>query len=158
MKRFAALTLGVAGAILLAAPTVAAEFEVKMLNKGSDKQAMVFEPAFVRVQPGDTVRFIPTDKGHDVETIAGMLPEGAKAFKSAMSQEITVTFEKAGVYGYKCNPHLGMGMVGVVQVGTDVANLDAARQVKLPPFALKRLAGLFDQAAKQATAQAGAIQ
>ena len=154
MNRFDRLALCLAGALLLATPAGAAEFEVRMLNKGSDRQAMVFEPAFLRVQPGDTVRFKPTDKGHDVEAVAGMLPEGVTPFKSAISQGLVVTFEKAGVYGYQCNPHIGMGMVGLVQVGTDVANLDAARKVKLPPFAVKRMAALFDQAARQATAEA----
>ena len=38
---------------------------------------MVFEPSFVKIAPGDTVRFVSTDKGHNAETIKGMLPEGA---------------------------------------------------------------------------------
>ena len=156
MKRFRTLALCTAGALLLAAPALAADFEVKMLNKGSDNQAMVFEPAFLKIQPGDTVRFVPTDKGHDAETIPGMLPDGAQPFKGKLSQELTVTFQTPGVYGYRCLPHLGMGMVGVIQVGDTTANLDAARQVKLPPLATKRMAVLFDQAASNKTAQSGA--
>ncbi len=35
-------------AALLAFPALSAEIEVKMLNKGSDGQAMVFEPATVK--------------------------------------------------------------------------------------------------------------
>lgn len=46
----------------------AAEVQVKMLNKGADG-AFVFEPALVKIAPGDTVRFVPTDKGHNVESI-----------------------------------------------------------------------------------------
>ena len=44
-----------------------------MLNKGAEG-AMVFEPALVKVAPGDTVKFVATDKGHNAETIKGMLP------------------------------------------------------------------------------------
>ena len=39
---------------------------------------MVFEPAFVKIAPGDTVKFVSTDKGHNAEIIKGMLPEGAR--------------------------------------------------------------------------------
>jgi pseudoazurin len=158
MMDFRKLALGVVGAILLATPTMAADYEVKMLNKGTDNQAMVFEPAFLKIQPGDTVRFVPTDKGHDAESIPGMLPEGAQPFKGKISQEISVTFQAPGVYGYRCTPHFGMGMVGLIEVGDKPANLDAARQIKLPPFATKRMAVLFDQAAKSKTAEAGAAR
>ena len=69
-----------AAAVLLAlgagAQAQAAETVVKMLNKGQNG-VMVFEPELVTVAPGDTVRFVPTDKGHNVESLKGMLPDGA---------------------------------------------------------------------------------
>ena len=145
MKRYCTLALGFAGALLFAMSANAAEFEVQMLNKGSDGQAMVFEPAFVHVQPGDTVRFVPTDKGHDVETIPGMLPDGAQPFKGKFSEEIKVTFQVPGLYGYRCLPHFGLGMVGLIAVGNTAPNLDAARQLKLPPAAAKRMSAFLDQ-------------
>ncbi len=81
MRIMAKSIVGAAAVILaFALPAAAADFEVHMLNKGAEG-AMVFEPAFVKVAPGDTVTFIPTDKGHNVETIKGMIPEGAEAFK-----------------------------------------------------------------------------
>ena len=122
----------------LALPAGAADFEVHMLNKGAEG-AMVFEPAFVKVAPGDTVTFIPTDKGHNVETIKDMIPEGAEAFKSKMNETYKVTFDKAGAYGVKCTPHVGMGMVGVVVVGDAPANLDAVKTGKLPKKARERM-------------------
>ncbi|WP_439617776.1 pseudoazurin [Shinella sp.] len=129
-----------AAAILmaLALPAAAADFEVHMLNKGAEG-AMVFEPAFVKVAPGDTVTFIPTDKGHNVETIKDMIPEGAAAFKSKMNETYKVTFDKPGAYGVKCTPHVGMGMVGVVVVGDAPANLDAVKTGKLPKKARERM-------------------
>jgi plastocyanin len=57
---------------LFALPAFSAEIEVKMLNKGSDGEAMVFEPAAVKAQPGDTIRFVPVDKGHDVVSMPGL--------------------------------------------------------------------------------------
>ncbi|WDR05994.1 pseudoazurin [Devosia rhodophyticola] len=125
----AIVALGLVGLTL--APAFAAEFEIKMLNKGA-AGAMVFEPAFVKIQPGDTVNFVPTDKGHDVESIKGMLPEGVEAFKGKISQPFTMTFDVPGAYGFKCTPHFAMGMIGMVFVGDDLANLDAAKAVKVP--------------------------
>ena len=139
MRIMAKSIVGAAAVILaLALPAAAADFEVHMLNKGAEG-AMVFEPAFVKVAPGDTVTFIPTDKGHNVETIKGMIPEGAEAFKSKMNENYKVTFDKAGAYGVKCTPHVGMGMVGVVVVGDAPANLDAVKTGKLPKKARERM-------------------
>jgi pseudoazurin len=139
VRNMAKSIVGAAAVILaLALPAAAADFEVHMLNKGA-AGAMVFEPAFVKVAPGDTVTFIPTDKGHDVETIKGMIPEGAEAFKSKMNETYKATFDKPGVYGVKCTPHVGMGMVGVVLVGDAPANLDAVKTGKLPKKARERM-------------------
>lgn len=122
----AALVFG-AGAL----PATAANFEVHMLNKGA-AGAMVFEPVLVKVAPGDTVTFTPTDKGHNAESIAAMLPEGAVPFKGKMGEEIVVTFTTPGAYGIKCAPHYGMGMVALVVVGDAPANLDAVKAAKNP--------------------------
>lgn len=113
--------------------------EVQMLNKGT-KGVMVYEPDFVTAAIGDTVTFIPTDKSHNAESIKGMLPEGAEPFKGKLNEEITITIEKEGVYGVKCTPHYGMGMVMLVAVGAP-GNMDEARAVKHPPKAK-----LFDEA------------
>lgn len=139
MRIMAKSIIGAAAVILaLALPAAAADFEVHMLNKGAEG-AMVFEPAFVKVAPGDTITFIPTDKGHNVETIKGMIPEGAEAFKSKINENYKVTFDKPGAYGVKCTPHVGMGMVGVVVVGDAPANLDVVKTGKLPKKARERM-------------------
>lgn len=126
-------------AVLHIVPAQAAEFEVQMLNRG-EAGAMVFEPALIRVAVGDTVKFVPTNPSHNAETIPEILPEGAEPFKGSINKEISVTFEVPGVYGIKCLPHFGMGMVALVVVGdAPYANLDAARTAKVPPNARKRL-------------------
>lgn len=129
----------VAGFLTAAGQAGAAEVQVKMLNKGA-QGAMVFEPAQVKLKPGDTVRFLPTDKGHNVETIREILPPGAELVKSPLSQEIVVKFAKPGVYGFKCTPHWGFGMTFVARVGeaTNLASAEAAL-AKAPPMAKKRL-------------------
>lgn len=106
----------------------AAEVEVKMLNHGTNG-AFVFEPDLVRIQPGDSVHFVATDKGHDAASIDGMMPEGAKPFAGKMSQDVTVKFDIPGAYGVKCKPHYAMGMVALVVVGKPT-NLAAAEAVK----------------------------
>jgi len=142
MKRIiAALAFG--AAVIAAGTAGAAEFEVMMLNKGV-KGSMVFEPDFIKAAPGDTIRFVPTDKGHNVETIKGMLPEGAEAFKSKFNEEFTVTLGAEGVYGVKCTPHYAMGMVALIEVGKPV-NIEEAKAVKQTGKAKTVFAELFGQ-------------
>ena len=128
-------------AYVLAGAAMAADIEVKMLDKGA-AGLMVFEPALVKVAPGDTVKFVPVSKGHNVETIDGMLPDGAAPFTGKINEAVTVTFDKPGIYGFKCKPHYGMGMVGMVVVGTP-ANGDTAKAVKHPGKAKQVFATLF---------------
>lgn len=128
----------------LAAPALAANVEVKMLNKGA-VGAMVFEPALIRVAPGDTVTFVPTDKSHNAESIKEMTPEGGELFKGAINKEVVATFTVPGIYGVKCAPHLAMGMVALVVVGEDTGNLAAVKAAKMPKKAQERLAPLFDE-------------
>lgn len=137
-------TVLMAAAVLAASLTSAqaGEIEVKMLTRG-ETGMMVFEPALVQIEPGDTVRFVPTDPGHNAESIKGMLPEGADPFKGGMGKEIVVTFEQEGIYGYQCLPHYGMGMVGLVVVGNNEANLAAAQALKQRGKAAKRFESLF---------------
>ena len=144
--RIFSLLAGAAAAIALASPASAADHVVKMLNKGKAGM-MVFEPALVKVKPGDTVTFVPTDKSHNAESIAGMMPTGAAPFKGKMNQPFKVTFAKPGLYGYKCLPHYGMGMVGVVVVGNAGSNLAAAQKVSHPGKAKQVFGGLLSQPA-----------
>jgi pseudoazurin len=145
------VVLGAAALTLCgAAAAQAADFQVKMLNKGADG-VMVFEPALLKVSPGDTVKFLATDKGHNVESIETMVPNGGKVFVGKMNEEVAVTFDQPGVYGYRCKPHYGMGMVGLVVVG-EATNLDQARAAQHPGKAKQIFAGLFERLGRTATA------
>jgi pseudoazurin len=138
------LALGAAalGGRAFSAPT---EHRVEMLNRGPDGEMMAFAPAFLKVAPGDTVTFVPTDKSHNAESILGMIPEGAEAWKGKINQEISVTFETEGVYGYKCLPHYPLGMVGLIQVGEAAPNLAQAQEIKHPGRAAQRMALLIGE-------------
>jgi len=132
------------GALLACAPAaLAADFEVLMLNKGTDGKTMGFSPSFLQVEPGDTVTFIPVDKGHNAETILDMIPEAAATWKGKTDEQFTVTLTEPGLYGFKCMPHFGMGMVGLIQVGDDRSNLTELMNVRLPPKAQARMMELF---------------
>lgn len=140
----------VAAAMLFAGAADAAEVEVKLLNKGTEG-VMVFEPALVKIALGDTIRFVATDKGHNVETIKGMLPEGAEPFQGKNGEDAVVKFDREGVYGVKCLPHYGMGMVAMIVVGAP-ANLDQAKAVPQVGKAKQVFATLFEKLEASKTA------
>lgn len=132
------LTAGLLGALPAAN---AADIEVLMLNKG-EKGGMVFEPDLIMAAPGDVITFVATDKGHNVESIDGMLPDGVEEFKSKMNKDYVLTVEKDGVYGVKCTPHYGMGMIALISVG-EPTNIEAARAVKQRGKAKSRFQDVF---------------
>jgi pseudoazurin len=134
----AGLLLALGGAF---APAGAAEIQVKMLNKGAEGM-MVFEPALVKAAPGDTVKFIPTDKTPNAETIPGMLPDGAQAVTGKVDEEVTMVVDKEGIYGIRCKPHYGMGMVAMIIVGKPV-NEQQAKAVVHPGKAKTTFTNLF---------------
>ena len=143
MNRRTTLIAMAATALALASPAMAAEHEIHMLNKG-EKGVMVFEPDLVRAEPGDTIKFVAVDKGHNAETVKGMLPEGVEGFKGKINEEVVFTVEAEGVYGIKCTPHYGMGMVALISVGEPV-NLEEAKAVKHPGKAKANFASIFEE-------------
>jgi pseudoazurin len=145
MNRLSPIAVAAALSLALGVPAWAADHQVKMLNKGADGQDMVFEPAFLAVEPGDTVTFIAVDKGHDTESIKGLIPDGAKEWKGKINEEVKVELTTEGAYVYRCLPHYGMGMVGLIQVGKTTPNLEAVKAAKLPAKARQRLDPLIAQ-------------
>ncbi|MEM9550584.1 MAG: pseudoazurin [Pseudomonadota bacterium] len=127
-----------AAAALVAASPVRAEDSgakvVEMLNKHPEdsKKRNVFYPRVMSVQPGETVLFKATDRGHNSSSIEGMIPDGVEEWDSRINEEIEVTFETPGIYGYKCTPHSSIGMVGLIVVEGEgkLDNLEAAKEVR----------------------------
>lgn len=145
------LIAGAMGGILAVAANAAwAEtHEVEVLNQGSDGDRMVFEPALVEAEPGDTVRFLFKDPGHNAAAYhpdnrgkPELIPDGAEVWDSGFKdpgQEYEVTLSTEGAHHYYCLPHEGMGMVGVIAVGdaSKGPDLDAVESADIPDRAKK---------------------
>jgi len=102
--------------LALATPALAEDMTIDMLNKREDGAKMVDSEDIARIEVGDTITWVPTSKGHNVEFIAG--PDGWDApRKSKLSKEVAITFDTPGVYLYQCTPHKTMGMIAIVVVG-----------------------------------------
>jgi len=108
--------------------------EVQMLNVHPENRRLrqVFLPRLIVVQPGDTVRFVATDKTHNSASIDGMIPEGAAEWKGKINDDVEATIDVAGFYGYQCTPHASTGMVGLIVAQGDgmMDNYDAAKGVR----------------------------
>ena len=128
--------------LLIVSPAIASDVTVEMLNKDADGNRMVYSQEIVEIAAGSTVKWVPTDKGHNVEIIAS--PNGMK-FKSKNGKEASVTFETPGIYYYWCTPHKGMGMIGLVVVGGDISNKTQISKAKAIGKSKKKLKALLEQ-------------
>ena len=129
---------------MFATSTYAADITVDMLNKRDDGAIMAYSEDISRIDVGDTITWVSTSKGHNVEFIAG--PEGATLpKKSKMNKDVSVTFDTPGVYYYQCTPHKSMGMIALIVVGGDVSNADQIATAKALGKSKKKLAELISQ-------------
>ena len=127
-------------AAFISTPSIAGEVSIEMLNKDANGNKMVYSQEIVKVDVGDTVTWLPTSKGHNVEMIAS--PNELK-LKSKNSKEVIVTFDTSGIYYYWCTPHKGMGMIGLVVVGNDLSNMDDIASAKAMGKSKKKLKSLL---------------
>ena len=137
MKYFA-----LAAAMFMSPPAFAADLTIEMLNKDAHGKKMVYGEEIARIEVGDTVTWVPTDRGHNVEMISS--PNDLK-FKSKNNKEAKITFEVPGLYLYWCTPHKGMGMIGLVVVGGDTSNADTVAKAKVRGKSKKKLKKLLDE-------------
>ena len=124
----------------------AADISVDMLNKRDDGAKMVYSEDISRIDVGDSITWLPTSKGHNVEFIAG--PDGWDApRKSKLSKEVTITFDTPGVYLYQCTPHKSMGMIAIVIVGEADPKVvkDRLKDVKVKGKSKKKLKALLGE-------------
>ena len=103
-----------------------ADVTIEMLNKRADGAKMVYSEDIARIEVGETITWVPTSKGHNVEFIAG--PDGwKKPKKSKLNKEVAITFDAPGVYLYQCSPHKSMGMIAMVIVGDGDNDISKAK-------------------------------
>ena len=131
--------------MVMATSAFAEDATVEMWNKDPDDKSrkMVFSQEIVAIEPGQSVTWLATDKGHNVELIDG--PDGVELEgKSKISKDVTITFDQEGVYVYVCTPHASMGMIGIVVVGdlTQEA-VDAIKDAKLKGKSKKKFKELL---------------
>ena len=117
---------------------------IEMLNKDDAGNKMIYSEELVHIDTGETITWIPTSKGHNVEIVAA--PEGFDIpKKSKNSKEVSITFDVPGIYYYWCTPHKGMGMIGLVVVGDDTSNKDAIAKAKAMGKSKKKLKALLGE-------------
>tara|TARA_B100000401_G_C52658653_1_gene649072 strand:- start:122 stop:565 length:444 start_codon:yes stop_codon:yes gene_type:complete len=122
---------------------IAADETIEMLNK-QGKESMVYSKKIVRIKSGDTVNWIATTKGHNVEFIKGGVPEGVEKFKSKFNEDVQYKFTTPGIYAYWCTPHKSMGMIGFVIVDDNKTNLDQIKKIRFSGKSKKIAAELIN--------------
>lgn len=116
---------------------------VRELNRGpAAGDTFAYDPALVRVPVGGSVRFEPTDKGHNVTPIRSLWPAETPMLNVPFNAEATVTFDRPGVYPVQCTPHTGLGMVALIVVGDADMTEFAAKAASAPGLAPKARAKL----------------
>ena len=135
--KYVALT----AALLMSTPTFAADMKIEMLNKDAEGNRQVYSEEVARIDVGDTITWVPTNKGHNIEMVAS--PNNMK-LRSKNNKEVKITFEEPGIYYYWCTPHKGMGMIGLVVVGDDTSNKDQIAKAKAIGKSKKKLKKLLD--------------
>jgi pseudoazurin len=144
MSEFLILKVVAAWLLISLSPAFASNVDVEMLNKRDDGAKMVYSLDIVDVEVGDTVTWLPTAKGHNVQFIAGpdsaILPK-----KSKLNKEFTQQFDVPGIYLYQCTPHKSMGMIGIIVVGKNTNNKEAIASTKVNGKSKKKLAKLLSE-------------
>jgi len=148
LKFLGAATLASLTPRLAMATTDPAMHVIEMHSKDPNdkKHRNYFSPDLICIKPGDTVLFKAVDKGHNSVANKDMLPEGAESWKGKISKDIEVTFTVEGAYGFHCQPHRSLGMVGLIIVGDHSVNYEAVKAVKQRGKAKKAYIDLFERA------------
>ena len=135
-------------AVLLARTADAAADDVLEIGMQGDADGshVWFDPAGLRVRPGQTVRWTNRDKGNSHTVTAYhpdferplRIPGTAAPFDSDYllpGESFSAVFSVEGVYDYYCVPHEHAGMVGRIVVGRPAAEeAGASAAVDLTPL------------------------
>ncbi len=116
------LLLSAALIIVSSAAAFAETIEIQMLNVNEAGDKMVFSQELIRAELGDVIKFVPTDKSHNAQSVKNALPDGQKKFKGKMNKAIEYLVTEAGLTAVVCQPHQTLGMVALIVVGNDVSN------------------------------------
>ena len=65
--------------VMITSSAFAEDMTIDMLNKRDDGAKMVYSEDIARVNVGDTITWLPTSKGHNVQFVT--VPEGVEKIK-----------------------------------------------------------------------------
>ena len=120
--------------------------EVEMLTKNDAGDRMVFSQELVRAKVGDIIRFLPTEKGHNAQSVKGALPDGQKSFKGKQNKIVEYLVTETGLTAVVCAPHQAMGMVALIVVGNDLSNAQQILDARLRGKGKDKIKALIEQA------------
>tara|TARA_B100000780_G_scaffold187324_1_gene131593 strand:+ start:93 stop:533 length:441 start_codon:yes stop_codon:yes gene_type:complete len=120
--------------------------EVEMLTKNDAGDRMVFSQELVRAKVGDIIRFLPTEKGHNAQSVKGALPDGQKSFKGKQNKTVEYLVTETGLTAVVCAPHQAMGMVALIVVGNDLSNAQKILDARVRGKGKDKIMALIDQA------------
>jgi plastocyanin len=142
-------------------PHAAEAVEIRMQGN-ADGSHVWFDPIGIRIEPGQTIRWINLDLGNSHTVTAYhpnnferplRIPEGAQSWHSDYllpNESFAVTLTVEGVYDFYCVPHEHAGMVGRIIVGRpDVSSASrlsaqAAGGEPIPEIALRSFPSVDD--------------
>lgn len=125
---------------------LAETIEVEMLNKNEAGDRMVFGQELIKAKVGDVIRFIPTDKSHNAQSVKDALPNGQEPFRGKMNKAVEYEITETGLTAIICLPHQNMGMVALVVAGDDVSNAEQVLKARIPGKGGKKIEALIEQA------------
>ncbi len=120
-------TLPAALMALLAGAALAETFEIDQvidLSAMTPDQVYRFEPSYLWIKPGDSIRFLNSTGNHTVTSLEGMWPEGVDYVNIEHKPVAAVTLDQPGIYGFRCKVHGRHGMYALLVVGSPEANID----------------------------------
>ena len=143
MKNLMLVTTLLIGSV---APTLAETIEIEMLNRNAEGDAMVFSQELIRAEVGDVIRFVPTDRSHNAQSVDGALPEGQEPFRGRVNQVVEYEVTETGLTAVVCLPHQSLGMVALVVVGDDLSNADQILEARIPGRGMDKIEALIEEA------------
>ncbi len=85
-----------------------------------------FAPADITINVGETVRWVNVSGFHNVNGEKTTYPDNPEGFGNGDASNdawtYDYTFNIAGVYQYQCDPHVNLGMTGIVTVMPDMSD------------------------------------
>ena len=140
------LLLSAALIVVSSAAAFAETIEIQMLNVNEAGDKMVFSQELIRAELGDVIKFVPTDKSHNAQSVKNALPDGQKKFKGKMNKEIEYLVTEAGLTAVVCQPHQTLGMVALIVVGNDVSNAQDILDARVRGKGKIKIAALIEEA------------